>query len=119
MNQAVHIQPENKQRNYVLVAYILFLATIIFPISGLAGVVLAYIKRDDLSRSDYVNHLNYLIRTFWIALIATLIGLTTFALVIGMAILFVTYIWLIIRLVVGFVRFTDERDIDPKTWWFK
>lgn len=108
-NNDAKILQEN--RAYMMAVYILFLAGFLLPIMPVAGVIMAYMKRDSVTFTLYENHCTFLIRTFWITLIVSILGTPLF---------FVVYpilgIWLVIRLVVGFIRFLNQQDINAKTW---
>ena len=41
---------------------------------GIAGVIVAYVKRDDARGSWVESHLRWLIRTFWFSLLWAVIG---------------------------------------------
>lgn len=112
-------QVTEKQKNYLLVTYIVFVAG--FFTGGLitiAGLVMAYLKRDDYNNSIYESHVTYLIRTFWIGFLYTALSFVLSIIGIGLILGVLTAIWYVIRIVKGFVTFYDTKPIaKPETWF--
>lgn len=95
---------------------------LIAPLTGLLGivaVVVCYVKRDDAAGTWVASHLTWLIRTFWWSMLWAAIGwafmLTLGLLLIGIPIAFgiwfVAGIWVLYRLVRGYLLFKDSRAI--------
>ena len=84
-------------------------------LAGIAGVIVAYVKRGDAQGTWVASHLTWLIRTFWWSLLWDLIAVLLFVTLIGIpiaiAILVATSIWGIYRLVRGFLSFKDSEPI--------
>ena len=84
----------------------------------LAGVVMVYLKKDDLN-PDARTHALWLIRTFWLLILWTILGfILIFALGLGLLILALLPIWLIIRLAKGVLAANDRKPIDNVDSWF-
>jgi uncharacterized membrane protein len=108
-----------------LVAYILFgIAALVgfaghgfLSLIGIVGVVVAYVSRGDLRGTWAESHLTWLIRTFWWSLLWNVIGgvVVLGTLFLGYPIAWViwvaTAIWVIYRVVRGFLLFNDRRPI--------
>lgn len=99
------------------VIYILYLIGIVIGIVTIAGVIMAYLKRDDAAGTYLESHMTYLIRTFWIALIVGIVGTILSAVGVGVIILIVLLVWYIYRVVKGFVAFNDGRPVADPTGW--
>ncbi|MCK0162820.1 hypothetical protein [Marinobacter sp. S6332] len=97
-------------RNLAVVVYILQgLSFFLGGITGLAGVIINYIKLDDV-RSTWVEpHFRWQIRTFWIGLLWTVIGVVTSFIIIGWFILIGIAIWVIYRIVKGALALNDGK----------
>ncbi len=105
-------------QTWAIIVWGLFLGGAITGISGIAGLIIAYIKRDDLANTPYGSHMTYAIRTFWLGLVACIIGIALAFAGIGFIILLATAIWLLYRMIRGLVCALDGRPIpDPKTWF--
>ena len=64
----------------------------------------------------YEDHITYLIRTFWISLIGYLIGAVLSIVGIGIIIIIAVGIWYIYRSIAGFIKFNDNKPINPMGW---
>jgi uncharacterized membrane protein len=82
---------------------------------GLIGLIIAYVKRGDAQGSWTHSHLAYLIRTFWWALGASLIGwlcaLTLILLPIGWLIWLGAAVWILYRVIRGYLYFKDGKAL--------
>lgn len=98
--------------------YILYLVSLIFGITSIVGVIMAYINKNDAPRW-LESHYRFQIRTFWIGLLYSLIGAVLVVVLIGWIILLFTMVWLIIRCVKG-LQALDKQEAppDPATWMF-
>lgn len=96
--------------------YILYLASLVFGITGLIGVIMAYINRND-APEWLQQHYRFQIRTFWIGLVYALVGfLLTFVLV-GFLILLFYLIWMIVRCVKGMKALEQKQPPANVTGW--
>ncbi|OEY65287.1 DUF4870 family protein [Marinobacter sp. X15-166B] len=97
-------------RNLAVVVYILqALSFFVGGISGLAGVIVNYVKLEDVANTWIEPHFRWQIRTFWIGLLWTVIGVVTVPLLIGWFILLGVSIWVIYRIVKGALALNDGR----------
>ena len=90
--------------------YILHLLSLLFGITSLIGVIMAYVNKG--SAPDWVqSHYRFQIRTFWIALLAGVIGALTTPFIIGIPILLFLFLWWILLCVKGmrYIRRPDRR----------
>ncbi|MCS4503146.1 hypothetical protein KBTX_02249 [wastewater metagenome] len=102
----------------VRVIYILYLVALVLGVTGLIGVVMAYIYRD--GAPEWLrSHYTWQIRTFWIGLGLSFIGMITSLILIGWLVLLFTVIWLIVRCVKG-MQWLERREAvpAPTDWWF-
>ncbi|MCZ6886016.1 MAG: hypothetical protein O7E53_06625, partial [Alphaproteobacteria bacterium] len=84
-----HDPAEGKTANIV---YILYLVGLIVGITSLVGIVMAYVNRG--SAPEWVQtHYRYQIRTFWIGLLYSVIGVAAMIILIGWVIIAFTVIW--------------------------
>lgn len=109
----------NKQhqlRQYTLIAYGLYAASIFVGLTSIAAVIMNYIKRDEVKGTWLESHFEWQIKTFWITLIAGLIGFVLTFVLIGIPVLLAASIWFIYRIVKGLVVFMDNKPIGDS--WF-
>lgn len=109
------LSQEKRDISYIYVIYVLFVLGI-FGLVPVAGVIMAYAKRNELRGTIYFDHLQFLLKTFWITLIFSIIGYFTLIFLIGFPILLLTFGWYTFRVVVGFLRLRENRAITPDSW---
>jgi uncharacterized membrane protein len=99
-------------------AVLLALAAAVWIVAMLAGVVLAYVNRDD-GASWLDSHYRFQIRTFWIGLLATAVGGVLSLAVVGVVVLALLPFWLVIRCARG-LRYLAraEPHPHPASWMF-
>ena len=92
------------------------------PLGGIAGIVaiiVAYVKRGEATGTWLASHYRWLIRTFWFsllwgcvgAIIFVLLAIILIGLVVGYVIWVATTIWVIYRLIRGYVLFKDSQPV--------
>jgi uncharacterized membrane protein len=82
-------------------------------ITGLAGVIVNYVKLDEVQGTWIEPHFRWQIRTFWMGLLWSVIGFVTTFVIIGWFILLVTAIWIIYRVVKGALALNDGLPPEP------
>lgn len=98
------------------VIYILYLASFVIGITGIVGIVLAYLNRGK-SEAWLESHYTWAIRTFWIGLLGSFISFVLFFVVIGMFTIILVAIWIIVRTVIGLQKLGRNEPIaDPQSW---
>lgn len=117
MNEVV-AQDKPTTEGTAKIVYILYLVGIVFGITGIIGVVMAYINRSDAP--DWLkSHYQFQIRTFWIGALYMFIGVILTLLVIGYFVLLFWVVWLIIRCVKGMKSLDlKETHPNPTGWMF-
>ena len=88
-------------------------------IVGIVGIILAYVKRGDAAGTWLESHYRWLIRTFWYSMLWGAIGAVIFVLLaiiviglfIGYLIWVATTIWVIYRLLRGYVLFNQSKPV--------
>ncbi len=109
-------QPDTA-RTLAFVLYGLFAAGFISSgVTTLAGLLIAYLKRDTLSGTVYRSHADWLIRTFWLSLAVSLVGLLLTLVGVGVLVLLGVAVWVIYRLVVGALAVNERKPIAEGQW---
>jgi uncharacterized membrane protein len=88
-------------------------------IIGIAGVIVAYVKRDDASGTWVASHLRWLIRTFWYSMLWAVIGwivllvlgLILIGIPLAMLIWGAASIWVLYRVIRGYLLFNESRPV--------
>ncbi|MFW5734221.1 MAG: DUF4870 family protein [Oceanidesulfovibrio sp.] len=105
------VDQERSLRNVTMIVYALYALSFFAGVTLLIGVVVAYVKRSDALSTIYHSHMSYLIRTFWWTLGLSLVGVLTLFIGLGVLILLGVYVYLVVRLVMGFVKLWDRRPV--------
>jgi uncharacterized membrane protein len=90
------------------IVYALYSASFVIGISSIVAIIINYVKKDDVAGTLFESHFRWQIRTFWFALLWSVIGIATFLVVIGWFILIANAIWVIYRIVKGWLRLNDN-----------
>jgi len=93
------------------VVYILQALGYLTLISYVAAVVVNYVKIDEVKGTWLESHFLWQIRTFWYSLLWSLLGAVTFFLIIGYFILIANTIWVIYRIIKGWLRLEDNKPM--------
>ena len=100
------------------IVYLLYLAGPVVILTGLIGVIVAYVHRD--GAPDWVgSHYRFQIRTFWIGALFLAASAALAVVLIGYAILFIWVLWLLVRSIKGFRSVNrGEAHPNPVSWLF-
>ncbi len=109
VRQAEAVEKVKQNKNITLIVYALQAGAFLFGISAIVGVVINYVKRDEVQDTWLASHFKWQIRTFWWSLLGFVIGFLTWFIFIGILIYIVTYVWVIYRVVKGFLRFNSQQ----------
>jgi uncharacterized membrane protein len=101
-----------KQKESVMIMYILaFIGIVTGGLFMIAGLIIAYIKRDDLTGTFLHSHMSYYIRTFWFSLLWGAFGIVLSFVAIGIPLLIANYIWMVYRIIKGFLAFREDKGM--------
>ncbi|NML74694.1 hypothetical protein HHL25_11215 [Rhizobium sp. S-51] len=119
-NQPDLTRPENwlqPGKLNVQLVYILYLVSFLIGISGLVGLVLAYLNRGKAG-GWIESHYTYAIRTFWIGLLYGLVSVVLTFVFVGVLLALGTVVWVVVRCVIGLQKANAGEPIaKPETWW--
>ena len=95
---------------------LLYLASCITGITAIIGVVLAYVWKGEPLQPWEETHYTYLIRTFWIGVAGTVLGVLTLLIGVGFLILLAIGVWALVRTVMSLVSAQKREPMkDPET----
>jgi uncharacterized membrane protein len=111
--------PARRDREAAKLVYILYLVGFALPVTAAAGVILAYAKRgggDPVAES----HFTFQIRSFWIGLLATILGGVLMVVLIGWLVVGVWMVWALMRFITGLLKLSEGAAVtDPEGWGFR
>lgn len=93
------------------ITYALYALGMVTGIFAVAGLIVAYIKRDDAVGTFLASHYSWLIRTFWWGVLWTTIGIILAIVAVGFIVLAVVWVWWVYRIIKGWLRLTEKREV--------
>ncbi|AZG72792.1 DUF4870 family protein [Shewanella livingstonensis] len=114
MSEEVGNVPATKDQAKIV--YLLYMVGLLFGITGIIGVVMAYINKGD-APEWLKTHYQFQIRTFWIGAIYIFLGSILSLVIIGWFVLLFWAVWLIIRSLKGMKALELEKPIENPTGW--
>lgn len=98
-------------RKLTLTVYVLQAIGLFIGITYIAAAVVNYVKLNAVRGTWLDSHFRWQIRTFWYSLLFGVIGAITYFILIGYFILLATGIWVIYRIVKGFLYLRDGKEM--------
>ena len=98
-------------KKYVFAVYILQALSFLFVITSVAGLIINYIKDDDVKGSWLESHFLWQKRTFWYGLLWVILGTLTWSILIGWVVLAVIPFWFIYRIAKGWIYLVDGKEL--------
>jgi uncharacterized membrane protein len=105
---------ERNLKTVVTVVYALQAAGFFVGITWIVAIVIDYVKRDDARGTWLESHFSWQIRTFWWGLLWASVGGILTLVVVGFVVLFVVAIWLIYRIVKGWLNLAEGKPVPVK-----
>ncbi|MGM0451387.1 MAG: DUF4870 family protein [Pseudomonadota bacterium] len=111
------------EKTWPMVVYVLYLAGllsgfVIISVTTIIGLIIAYVNGQHPDER-ISTHYWFLIRTFWIGALYSVLAAITMPIGIGWLILVWAVVWLIIRCVKGMVALNEGRaHPEPTSWMF-
>nr|VFK55113.1 MAG: Uncharacterized membrane protein [Candidatus Kentron sp. TUN] len=113
MNQELFHTLDKKTKSakrVTTLVYLLQAVSFLFGITFLIAIIINYIKKEEVQGTWLESHFRWQIRTFWFSILWNLIGVAT-VFTIGYPIFIVTFIWIIYRIVKGWMRLADGKEM--------
>jgi len=75
----------------------------------IVGIVINYLKKEDVIGTIAESHFRWQIRTFWFGLLWSVVGMLLMIVVVGWFVLIGNAVWIIYRIVKGWLRLTEGK----------
>ncbi len=98
-------------RNLTQVVYGLYALSYFTGITAIIGIIINYIKLDEVAGTWLESHFRWQIHTFWFGLLWAVIGGLLLLLGVGFFILLANFIWVIYRIVKGWLNLNDNKPM--------
>jgi uncharacterized membrane protein len=100
-----------KQLTLTKIVYALQAASFLVGVTAVGAVVINYIKFPEVEGTWLESHFRWQIRTFWFGLLWGVVGVVTLFFVIGWFILIADAVWVIYRIVKGYLNLADGKGM--------
>jgi uncharacterized membrane protein len=110
------VSEKSAKTDMAKIIYVLYLASILFGITAIIGVVLAYVYKDE-APEWLQTHYQFQIRTFWIMLLYAIICGVLTLILIGILLYLVLLVWWIVRCVKGLSALDRKVAYPNPTGW--
>lgn len=111
MNEVILTENERSAKSLTTIIYALYAASFLFGITAIVAIMMNYIKKEDVVGTFLESHFAWQMRTFWFGLLWMVIGGITVFILIGWLILCVNTLWIIYRIVKGWLNLNDNKPM--------
>jgi uncharacterized membrane protein len=115
------IEPE-RERSLRTLTHVLYALYAVHWLTGgltiLIAIIINYVKRPDVVGTPYEAHFEWQIRSFWMALLGYAIGGVLLFVVIGIPVLWAVSIWMLYRIIKGWLYLYDSKPLANPRGWF-
>jgi uncharacterized membrane protein len=111
MTQTALREADESAKTLTTIIYALYAASCVVGITAIVAIILNYLKRDDVAGTFLESHFRWQMRTFWFGLLWGVLGVITSFILIGVPVLIANAIWIIYRLVKGWLNLTENKPM--------
>jgi uncharacterized membrane protein len=102
---------EKELKTITMVIYALHAAGFFVGITWIVAIVMNYVKKEDVAGTWLESHFRWQIRTFWFGLLWGVVGGVLSLILIGFAVLFADAVWIVYRIVKGWLNLNENRPV--------
>ena len=109
----VEVDQEKDQqiKDLTQLVYVLQAACFLLGITYIVAVIVNYVKRDSVRGTWVESHFRWQIRTFWFSALWFVVGCLTLVIIVGGFILAANCIWVIYRIVRGWLALNEKQPM--------
>lgn len=111
MGNPAATEAEQSAITLTTVIYALYAASYFVGITAIVAIVMNYVKKDDVAGTFLESHFRWQIRTFWFGVLWGVLGTITVMFIVGWFVLIANGIWIIYRIVKGWLRLNDGKPM--------
>ena len=102
---------QEELKKYAFTVYILQALSFVLVITSVVGLVINYLKQDDVRGSWLESHFRWQKSTFWYGLLWTVLGFVSLPILVGYLVLPAVSLWLIYRIARGWIYLVDGKEM--------
>ncbi|PWB54044.1 MAG: hypothetical protein C3F18_07030 [Nitrosomonadales bacterium] len=114
MSEPVNTPGLDSAKTLTTVVYALQALSFFVGITAIAAIVINYVKIDDIRGTWLESHFRWQMRTFWFGLLWGVIGSILLIVLVGWFILAADAVWVIYRIVKGWLRLNEGKEVNPQ-----
>lgn len=103
------VDPAKKQLTTII--YALYAVSFLVGLTAIAAIIMNYVKQDEVRGTFLESHFRWQIRTFWFGLLWGVLGVILSFVFIGIFVLIGNVIWMIYRIVKGWLNLNDNKPM--------
>jgi uncharacterized membrane protein len=111
MEKITITESERSLKNLTTIIYALYAASFLAGVTAVFAIIINYVKKEDVTGTFLESHFRWQIRTFWFGLLWGALGAVTFFIVVGWFVLIADGIWIIYRIIKGWLRLSENRPV--------
>ena len=111
MDNLVTVADTKAAKTLTSVIYALYAAAFFFGITAIVAIIINYVKKEDVAGTFIESHFRWQIRTFWYGLLWGILGTISVVIIVGWFVLLADGVWIIYRLVKGWLRLNDNKPM--------
>ncbi len=106
------MEATDRLKTLTMLVYALQAAGLLLPpVVWIVAVIINYVRKEDVAGTWLESHFRWQIRTFWFGLLWAVLGAILFVLIVGWFILAADAIWIIYRIVKGWLNLSENRPM--------
>ncbi len=111
--ELINSPSETSLKRLVMIVYALQAASLFTgSLTLFAGIIINYVRKEDIQGSWLESHFRWQIKTFWYTLLWMVIGAVTTLFLIGWAILLAGSLWLTYRVIKVWIYLSEHRPMN-------
>ena len=110
-NENVSADAVTSAKTLTTIVYALQAASFLLGITYIVAVIINYVKKDDVKGTWLESHFRWQIHTFWFSVLWSTLGFLTAFIVIGYLLLMANAVWIIYRIVKGWLHLNDKKEM--------
>lgn len=111
MDNAAPVDNVKSAKTLTTIIYALYAASYVSGITAIVAIIMNYVKKEDVAGTFLESHFRWQIRTFWFGLLWGILGWITFLIIVGWFVLIADCVWIIYRIVKGWLRLNDDKPM--------
>lgn len=105
------VDPLKQAKTVTTIVYALQAGSFLLGVTSIAAIIVNYLKQEEVQGTWLASHFRWQIRTFWFGLLWGAVGALTALIGIGFVILGFDLVWVIYRIVKGWLRLSEGKEM--------